>query len=466
MKEAFIAADFGGGSGRVMAGTIDGGTLTLHEIHRFENRQVRLGGHLYWDFLRLFDEMVRGLRKAVDTGYRLRSVGIDTWGVDFAFTDRAGNLLGNPVCYRDDDVAGSAAAFFRDHGSEAEHYGQAGIQIMDINSVFRLARLIATDRAMTDAAGRLLFMPDLFSYFLTGKANNEYTIASTSGLLDARSREWNRRLIKSIGLPERLFGPIVMPGTVRGLLTEAVRAQAGIAGYDVDVVAVGSHDTASAVYCAGGDFESTRTAYLSSGTWSLLGVTLSEPILSEAAREAGFTNEGAVGGKIRFLQNITGLWILQQLIAQWKEEGLPTDYPTLLGDAEKAVSDAVIDVDDPSFHSPRSMSGSIDSYCRSHGMKEPRTQGEYVRCVLQSLAARYKHGIEGLNALLPHPVERLHIIGGGSRNTLLNRLTAEATGLQVTAGPVEATAIGNIMVQVQTAGIITSPADITEIIQR
>lgn len=465
MKEAFIAADFGGGSGRVMAGTIEGGTLTLQEIHRFENRQVRLGGHLYWDFLRLFDEMVRGLRKATDEGYRLRSVGIDTWGVDFALINAEGNMLGNPVCYRDDAVAGSAAVFFSNHGSESEHYAEAGIQIMDINSVFRLARMRDTDPSMVAAADRLLFTPDLFCYFLTGEPNNEYTIASTSGLLDARRRNWNRRLIDRIGLPQHLFGQIVMPGTVRGRLTEEVKARIGI-DYDVDVVAVGSHDTASAVHCAGGDFETTRTAYLSSGTWSLLGVTVAEPILNEDARLAGFTNEGAIGGKIRFLQNITGLWILQQLIAQWKEEGMPTDYPTLLGDAEKAVTDAVIDVDDPTFHSPRSMSGAIVSYCRDRGMKAPHTQGEYVRCVLQSLAVRYKRGIEGLNALLPHPVERLHIIGGGSRNTLLNRLTAEATGLQVTAGPVEATAIGNIMLQAQTAGIITSPGDITEIIQR
>ncbi len=462
MKDAFIAADFGGGSGRVIAGIIDGKALTLHEIHRFENRQVRLGGHIYWDFLRLYDEMVRGLRKAVDAGFRLRSVGIDTWGVDFAFINAEGNLLGNPVCYRDDAVTGAAETFFSNHDSEAEHYAEAGIQIMDINSVFRLARLRDTEPSMIAAANRLLFTPDLFSYFLTGEPNNEYTIASTSGLLDARSRDWNRALIDRIGLQQHLFGSIVMPGTVRGRLNDDVKAKIGI-DYDVDVVAVGSHDTASAVHCVGGDFDTTRTAYLSSGTWSLLGVTLAEPILNEEARLAGFTNEGAVGGKIRFLQNITGLWILQQLIAQWKEEGLPTDYPTLLGDAEKAVSDAVIDVDDPSFHSPHSMSGAIDTYCSSHGMSVPRTQGEYVRCVLQSLAARYKRGIDGINKLLPHRVERLRIIGGGSRNTLLNRLTAEATGLEVIAGPVEATAIGNIMIQAQTAGVITSPDDIAEI---
>lgn len=462
MKDAFIAVDFGGGSGRVMAGTIDGNTLTLNEIHRFENRQVKLGGHTYWNFLSLFDEMIRGLQCAVTAGYRLRSIGIDTWGVDFGLIDANGVLLGNPVSYRDDNISGSAAAFFKDYGSEADHYREAGIQIMDINSVFRLSRLTETDPAILSAADRILFTPDLFSYFLTGTADNEYTIASTSGLLDARTRGWNHRLIDRIGLPLRLFGPVIMPGTVRGHLTDDIKTRIGI-NYDVDVVAVGSHDTASAVYCVAGDYATSRTAYLSSGTWSLLGVTIDEPILTEDARKAGFTNEGAVGGKIRFLQNITGLWILQNLMAQWRDQGLPTDYSTLLSAAENAQTSAIIDVDDLSFHSPRSMSDAIDSYCRTQSMPVPTTQGEYVLCVLRSLASRYKKGIDGLNALLPRPVEHLQIIGGGSRNNLLNRLTAEATGLDVTAGPAEATAIGNILLQAQTAGIITSPKQITQI---
>lgn len=463
MKEAFIAVDFGGGSGRVMAGTVSGHTLSLHEVRRFENRQVRLSRHTYWNFLSLFDEMVRGLADAVAAGYRLRSIGIDTWGVDFGLIDADGNLLGNPVCYRDDHVSGAAEEFFASGIFPQQHYSEAGIQIMDINSVFRLAKMTRTDPAMLAAADRLLFTPDLFSYFLTGTAANEYTIASTSGLLDARTRKWNRTLIELAGLPQRLFGDIIMPGTVRGRLTDNIKARIGI-DYDVDVVAVGSHDTASAVFSTRGDYASSSTAFLSSGTWSLLGVTLDEPILTDEARNAGFTNEGAADGKIRFLQNITGLWILQSLMAQWKSQGLPTDYPTLLGGAETARTDAIIDVDDPSFHSPRSMSEAIDAYCRDHGMTPPQTQGEYVRCVLRSLAVRYKKGIDGLNSLLPHPVERLQIIGGGSRNSLLNRLTAEATGLEVIAGPVEATAIGNILMQARTAGIISSPDEITEIL--
>ena len=333
---------------------------------------------------------------------------------------------------------------------------------MDINSVFRLAKTMRTEPDIINAASRILFTPDLFSYFLTGSASNEYTIASTSGLLDARTRSWNMELIRKAGLPEHIFGEIVMPGAVRGNLTEDIKARIGV-DYDIEVVAVGSHDTASAVHCVGGDFATSRTAYLSSGTWSLLGATIDEPILTEEARQSGFTNEGAVGGKIRFLQNITGLWILQSLMGQWKEQGLSVEYGPMLAAAESAEIDSVIDVDDQEFHSPRSMSDAIANCCREHSMKVPEGQGEYVRVVLQSLAARYKKGIDGLNKLLPQPVERLQIIGGGSRNGLLNRLTSEATGLEVVAGPVEATAIGNILVQAQSAGVISSPEEITEI---
>lgn len=463
MKRAYIAVDLGGGSGRVIAGTVAGDTLHLDEIYRFTNRQVRLGGHIYWNFLSLFDAMTTGLRKTVEAGYQIESIGIDTWGVDFGLIDPQGNLLGNPVCYRDPGVKGCAADFFNEYCTETEHYAESGIQIMDINSAFRLVKMLHTAPEMLKAADRILFTPDLFSYFLTGKANNEYTIATTSGLIDARTRSWNRKLIKRCNLPERIFGEIVMPGTVRGHLTEDFRQQIGV-DYDIPVIAVGSHDTASAVYATGRNYANDRTAYLSSGTWSLLGVTLEQPILSEEAHKAGFTNEGGIDGSIRFLQNITGLWILQQLIGQWTEKGLPTDYPTLLSEAEKADITTTIDVDDPTFHSPASMIGAITDYCTKQRQRAPQTQGEFVKVVIRSLATRYRKGIEGLNSLLPYPIERLQIIGGGSRNSLLNKLTAEATGLELISGPVEATAIGNILLQAKTAGIINSPLEIKNII--
>lgn len=460
MNNAYIAVDFGGGSGRVMAGTVSAGALSLTEIHRFENRQVKLGNHIYWNFLSLFDEMVTGLRKAVEAGYRITSIGIDTWGVDFAFIDAEGNLLGNPVCYRDGANNGAADSFCSMFDSPARHYSEAGIQIMDINSLFRLVRMSRTEPAALKAAHRLLFMPDLFSFFLTGEATNEYTIASTSGLIDARTAAWNRELIARCGLPQHIFGRIVRPGETRGHLTDDIRRRLGI-DYEVPVIAVGSHDTASAVFTVPGTYDTDRTAYLSSGTWSLLGVAVDTPILTEEARLAGFTNEGGVGGKIRFLQNITGLWILQQLMAQWKAKGLPVGYDTLLADARQSTITSTIDVDHQSFLSPENMSEAIDRFCADNGMPLPASQGDYVRCLLQSLALRYKKGIDALNALLPHPVRKLQIIGGGSRNALLNSLTAEATGLEVAAGPVEATAIGNIMVQAMANGAISSPADIT-----
>ena len=467
MMNTYLAVDFGGGSGRVMAGSTYQGTLKLEEVYRFPNRQVRMGNHVYWDFLALFDEMKNGLRQAVRKGYHIRSIGIDTWGVDFALIDRNGNLLGNPVCYRDSRTDGLPEEFFdtselnspcmdanvfRNHpgGNLSRHYSEAGIQVMSINTLFQLYSMKKNNDVQLEVADRLLFMPDLFSFFLTGVANNEYCIASTSELLDARSRTWNWELIRRLGVPEYLFGDIVMPGTVRGKLKPEIAEEIGFTE-EVDVIAVGSHDTASAVFAIPEtQVDKSRCAFLSSGTWSLLGVELDEPILTEEARICGFTNEGGVGGKIRFLQNITGLWILQRLMAQWKERGEECTYDVLLSAAESADISSVIDVDNKVFQNPADMEATIADYCREHQLPIPVTSGEYVRCVLQSLAQRYKRAIEQLNRLLPSPIEQLNIIGGGCRNALLNRLTADALGIPVIAGPVEATAIGNILVQARS----------------
>lgn len=464
MKEAYIAVDFGGGSGRVIAASIDRGQLTLEELHRFDNRQIAMGGHLYWDFLALFQEMKNGLRMAVEAGYTLRSIGIDTWGVDFGLIDREGNLLGNPLCYRDPAFVGSTDRYFK-HNDVAAHYAEAGIQIMDINTLYRLVDMKRTMPTMLDSAYRLLFTPDLFCFFLTGVAVNEYTIASTSELIEAGTGTWNTKLIRRAGLPENIFGQIVMPGEARGCLTGDVKREIGI-DYDVKVIAVGSHDTASAVYAVPGTYATDRTAFLSSGTWSLLGVVIDAPITTEKARLAGFTNEGAVGGKIKFLQNITGLWILQRLIAEWKGRGLPAGYDFLLSEADQAKISTVVDVDDPGFNNPANMEDAILSYCLSRGIAAPSTQGEFVRCVMLSLAERYKKGIEELNSMLPAPVGRLQIIGGGSRNALLNRLTQDAIGIPVSAGPVEATAIGNVLMQAVADGVISSASDIDGIINK
>lgn len=447
MKEVYLAIDFGGGSGRVMAGCPSGGELQLETIYRFQNRQVRMNGHIYWDFLSLFEDMKKGIRMAVDKGYRIRSIGIDTWGVDFGLIDKLGNLVGNPVCYRDSRTDGMPEQVFG-RIDPRTHYAVAGTQVMAINTLFQLYAMKLEGNPQLEIADKLLFMPDLFSYFLTGVANNEYSIASTSELMDIRNCRWNYPLIRELGLPEHLFCDIVMPGESRGVLKPEVMEELGL-DYEVEVIAVASHDTASAVYAVPPADNGEVTAFLSSGTWSLLGVLTDAPILTEEARVNGFTNEGGAEGKICFLQNITGLWILQKLMGEWAEAGQCTDYDVLIPAAEEAQFASVIDVDDAQFISPVNMADTIVSYCRESGQQVPQTQGEFVKCVLLSLAERYKKGIEGLNRLLPRPVTKLQIIGGGSQNRYLNRLTAQATGLQVAAGPVEATAIGNIRAQMQ-----------------
>lgn len=462
----YLAIDFGGGSGRVIAGTITDEKgekkLTMQLVHRFQNRQVRLGNHVYWDFPALFEDMKTGLKKAAQLGLKVSGIAIDTWGVDFGFIDRDGNLVGNPVCYRDARTNGMAERFFADVDRTA-HYAVNGTQVMEINTLFQLLSLKLADSPQLQIADKMLFTPDLFSYFLTGEANTEYTIASTSEMLDARKRDWDWQLIDSIGLPRHLFCPIVMPGTVRGRLRKDIAEETGLG--EVDVIAVGSHDTASAVAAVPATDDEQPVAFISSGTWSLLGVEINEPILTEEARRAEFTNEGGIGGKITFLQNITGLWFIQRLMAEWKEEGDEQQYDILLPAAEKAVIDTVIPVDDAAFQNPPSMQQAIIDYCNAHNLTAPTSKAETTRVVLQSLAAKYAEATSALNAMLPSPIKKLHIIGGGSQNKLLNRLTEEALGVPVEAGPVEATGIGNILTQALAKGEVSDIAEMRRIVK-
>lgn len=462
----YLAIDFGGGSGRVIAGTITDEKgekkLTMQLVHRFQNRQVRLGNHVYWDFPALFEDMKTGLKKAAQLGLKVSGIAIDTWGVDFGFIDRDGNLVGNPVCYRDARTNGMAERFFADVDRTA-HYAVNGTQVMEINTLFQLLSLKLADSPQLQIADKMLFTPDLFSYFLTGEANTEYTIASTSEMLDARKRDWDWQLIDSLGLPRHLFCPIVMPGTVRGRLRKDIAEETGLG--EVDVIAVGSHDTASAVAAVPATDDEQPVAFISSGTWSLLGVEINEPILTEEARCAEFTNEGGIGGKITFLQNITGLWFIQRLMAEWKEEGDEQQYDILLPAAEKAVIDTVIPVDDATFQNPPSMQQAIIDYCNAHNLTAPTSKAETTRVVLQSLAAKYAEATSALNAMLPSPIKKLHIIGGGSQNKLLNRLTEEALGVPVEAGPVEATGIGNILTQALAKGEVSDIAEMRRIVK-
>lgn len=459
IRNTYLAADFGGGSGRIMAGYLLHGKLELEEVCRFSNRQIKLGNHLYWDFPALFEEMKNGLKLAAQKGYTVKGIGIDTWGVDFGLIDKDGNLLGNPICYRDSRTEGMPEEVFR-HLNEQQHYAATGIQVMPINTLFQLYSMKQSRSAQLEVAHQLLFMPDLFSFFLTGVANNEYSIASTSELLDAQRRDWSQETIRALGLPKHLFGEIVQPGTVRGQLKEDIARETGLG--EVDVIAVGSHDTASAV--AAVPATNGPVAFLSSGTWSLLGVEVAEPILTEEARQAEFTNEGGVGGQIRFLQNITGLWILQRLMSEWKDSGEEQDYNVIIPQAAEAVIESIIPVDDATFMNPENMEMALLDYCRTHALQVPQTKAESVKCVLQSLATKYRNAVEKLNRCLPAPIHQLNIIGGGSQNQLLNQLTADYLQIPVHAGPVEATAMGNILVQAMAKGEIADLKELREII--
>lgn len=442
IKAAYLSIDFGANSGRVIVGYFHHDELVLDEIHRFQNRSVKLGNHLYWDFLYLFEEMKTGMKLAVQKGYSIQSIGIDTWGVDFGLIDKDGNLLGNPVSYRDDRTLGLAKELFTQI-DEAAHYQETGIQVMEINTLYHLFSMKKSDSAILKVADKLLFMPDLFSYFLTGVANNEYCIATTSELLDVHEKEWSKSLIDHLNLPSHLFGDIIQPGTLRGKLKPEIAEETGLSS-NTNVVAVASHDTASAVLAIPSDKK--QIAFISSGTWSLIGAVVSEPIVTEKARLAQYTNEGGFGN-MRFLRNITGLWILQCLMKEWSAEGSSLTYNKILQEAASANIETIIDVDDVSFIHPLDMQQAIIDYCKTHQLVEPENRSEFVRCVLESLAAKYLEAFGYLQELVLETITELHIIGGGSQNQLLNQLTANRLGIPVIAGPVEATAMGNILIQ-------------------
>lgn len=467
----YLAVDLGGGSGRVIAGTLRDGRLTMDHIHRFDNYQVTIHGHVYWDFPYLLHQVKLGLRKAAALGLDVQGIGIDTWGVDFGLIDRHGDLIGNPVCYRDSRTEGVPDKVFA-RLDRAAHYRRNGTQVMAINTLFQLMSLKLADSPQLAAAHKMLFTPDLMAYCLTGEIGAEYTIASTSEMLNAETRDWDYDTLRQLDLPVHLLPPVSQPGTVRGQLTPEVQAETGLG--PVDVIAVGSHDTASAVAAVPALPDESPVAFLSSGTWSLLGVELPEPLLTEQARRGNFTNEGGVGGRITFLQNITGLWLLQRLMGEWRSEGRAVDYAPLLASAEEADDAPRIDVDDPRFHNPPSMAGAIRAYVAEHqgeAVARPlyaeglEGQAALTRCVLQSLADKYAAAVASLNALLPTPIAKLHIIGGGSQNGLLNRLTEQALGIPVVAGPVEATAMGNILTQAMAKGELASLEELRAVVR-
>ena len=445
------AVDLGASSGRVMLGRVGPNQLELHSVARFPNNPVRTIDGLHWNILELYRNALVGLRSAVREAPELLSVGIDSWAVDYALL-RGDRMLGNPFHYRDDRTAAGVPAT---HAlvPASELYGQNGLQVLPFNTLYQLA----ADRATGDlaAADGLLLIPDLLGFWLTGRRVAERSNASTTGLLHAAGGTeagWNDALMARLGLPRSLFPDLVSAGETIGPFRPGVAADIGSGR--LELVAVGSHDTASAV--VGVPMLTDDCAYISSGTWSLVGVELPAPVLSEASRAANFTNEGGVDGRVRYLRNVMGLWLLSESIRTWERGGESIDLPTLLAQAA-ALPGAVtlFDVDDARFLPPGDMPERIRAYCLEHDIRPPGSRAELVRSIVESLAAAYAGTLATITALTGHTVRTVHLVGGGSQNELLCQLTADYTGLTVQAGPVEATAIGNVLVQARAQGVAT-----------
>ena len=444
----YLAADFGAGSGRVIVGTwlAASNEIQLEEIHRFENNQKMIDGHLRWDFEALFNELKTGLKKAfAKYGDEIESIGVDTWGVDYGLLDEDGKLISTPICYRDDRTKGMLELAFQKLPKE-EFFQHAANQFMEINTAFQLlSATVETSHcgvSELQRAEKLLFMPDLFNYFLTGKCCNEFTISSTSQLLNSLTHQWDDVIFERLGLPRHLMQDIIYPGTVIGRLRDELADEVG---GNANVVAVGSHDTASAVASisdAGDDW-----AFISSGTWSLMGTPTKEPIISKEALESDFTNEGMTDGRIRFLKNITGLWLIQQLVKEWENEGYKCDYSELVKEAEQSTLSSSFDVDDARFMNPEKMSEAIVSYLKERNEDIPVSKGDFMRCICISLAKKYAEVKAQMERCTNKKINKIYIVGGGSRNQLLNKLAAEHTGCEVIKGEVEATAMGNVLVQ-------------------
>ncbi len=455
------AVDLGAESGRVLVGTLDGGRLALEEIHRFANAPVRVRGTLHWDVLRLWADVEAGLRRAGAAG-DVASVAVDTWGVDFGLLDERGRLLANPVHYRDRRTDGVPERVFG-LVPRAEVYATTGIQVMPINTLYQLAAMALERDPLLAQARRLLLMPDLMANWLSGAEVAEYTNATTTQCLDAHSRDWATSMLERIGIPAGLLPEVAAPGTDVGPLLPALAEAAGLGSSRV--VLAGSHDTASAV--AGTPLASPRTAFLSSGTWSLLGLEVPGPVINEASAAANLTNEGGVGGTIRLLRNVAGLWLIQQARRSvWPDGDAPT-YAAIAALADAAPPfTAFIDPDDERFLHPGDLPANVRAFCAETGQPAPADEGTLFRVLLESLALRYAVVLDQLAAASGVVPDSVHVVGGGANNGLLNRLTAGATGLPVRAGPVEATAIGNLLVQALATGHIGSLAEGREIVAR
>ena len=466
---SFFAVDLGATSGRTIIGRLANGKIELEELTRFDNNLIETGGHVYWDIYALYNEIIRGLRLVHKRGINIKSIGIDTWGCDFVFVGNDGAILRNPMAYRDTHTFGTMEKYFAEQLPKEKVYELTGIQFMNFNSLFQLYAMKEEGNSALENADKILFVPDALSYMLTGKAICEYTVCSTSQMLNPVTKDIAPELLQSLGLSRRQFGSITSPATVIGTLTAEVQKLTGLG--DIPVIAVAGHDTASAVAAVPAKDE--NFAYLSSGTWSLMGIESRKPIINKRSYDLNFTNEGGIEGTTRFLKNICGMWIYECCRREWKAAWKPE-----MGDMDKELSHqvlqssakalepskSIINPDDPSFANPTSMLQAINDYCKAHSEPVPQTRAEYCRCIFDSLAQRYRQVFTWLREFADFDINTLHIIGGGSKNAFLNQLTADACGVTVIAGPQEGTAIGNIMLQAKAAGAVSDIWEMRRII--
>ena len=461
-EHKFLAFDLGATSGRAIVGGFEDGKFAMEEIYRFPNGAQEKVGRFHWNTDELFAHLKAGLKKAADLGYSVESIGIDTWGVDFGAIGAGGALLEWPRAYRDPYTEGIPEEVFNIIPRE-ELYSVTGIQIMNFNTIFQLYAQKKAGYEPLMKADKILFMPDLLSYLLTGNMVCEYTDASTSGMMNQNTRQFEKTLLERLGINPRILPEIVQPGTKVGVLKAEIAAETGIGR--VPVIAVAGHDTASAI--AAVPAANPHFAYLSSGTWSLMGIESPRPLISDETCRLNFTNEGGIEGTTRFLKNITGMWLLEQCRKEWAKEGRTYTYPDIEAMANAAADfKGTIDPDDPSLANPVNMPEAICNLLRKSGSPVPENDAEMIRCIYCSLARKYREVLEILRAQASFTINTLHVIGGGSANDTMSRLTAAATGVRVVAGPTEATAIGNLMMQAKAAGLVKDRWEMREIISR
>ncbi len=454
----FFAVDLGATSGRTIIGGINNDKVELEELTRFPNNLIEINGHFYWDIYALYFEIIKGLKEVKRRNLNITSIGIDTWGVDFVCVAEDGSVS-QPIAYRDPHTFDAMEDYLENVMSREKVYNTTGIQFMNFNSIFQLYAMKRAGNSALEHAQKILFIPDALSYMLTGNMVCEYTIASTAQLLDPRTKQLDPRLLASLGLTQSKFGRMVNPGDLIGALTDAVQKETGLGA--IPVVAVAGHDTGSAV--AAVPAKNEKFAYLSSGTWSLMGIETKDAIINNVSYERNFTNEGGIEGTTRFLKNICGMWIYERCRKEWTDA--PKSHPELQAEAMKQPAfQSIINPDDPMFANPVSMVEAIKNYCEQTGQHVPQGYAETCRCIFDSLALRYRQVFGYLTEMASFPIDVLHIIGGGSLNNYLNQFTSNALGVEVLAGPQEGTALGNIMVQAKAAGEVKDLWDMRRVI--